>query len=455
MNSYNILLVDDEPSILNALYRTLQKEKYQIMMANSGEEALNILGETTIHLIISDQKMPGLTGVDFFKIVKEKHPEIIRILLTGCSDLESAISAINYGNIYKYIAKPWDNQDLKITIQHGLEHFQLIEENRNLFELTQKQNLELIELNKNLEDKVIERTRELALKNDELQNVYDELKKNFIEMIRAFSGVIEMRNPILGFHSRRVAALAKSVALKMKLSKDEVLQLEIAGILHDIGKIGIQDSLLNNSNNSLSEKDVKMLENHPIVGQACVQTISNLEKVGLIIRSHHEKFDGTGFPDKLKGNSIPMGSRIIAVADKFDRLTNSRNLRKCLSEKEAVTALKNSAGSELDPMIVNQFLGFFEILKTDSKEINERVIGIKEMREGMILSRDIFTASKILLIAKDEVIKDSYIRKIENFNEIDPIAGAIYIYASPTENYNQEIKENKDDNPQNTQAIIG
>ena len=169
MNTYTLLLVDDEQNILNSLTRLLRREKYSLLTANGGLGALEILKENKVDLIISDQRMPGMTGVELLKQVKKLYPDIVRLVLSGYADFDSILAAINEGEIYRFISKPWNDEELKLTIKRSLEQYQLVLENRVLEEKIKKQNEELILLNKSLEDKVQERTQQLVIRNQALQ----------------------------------------------------------------------------------------------------------------------------------------------------------------------------------------------------------------------------------------------------------------------------------------------
>ena len=207
-----LLLVDDEPGILSALRRLLRKSGYVIHTAESGKAGLEILEQHPVDLVISDMRMPEMDGARFLEQVRARWPETTRLLLTGYSDVTSTIDAINRGEIYRYIAKPWNDDDLLLIVRDALERQRLTRENARLLTLTQAQNEELKDLNANLEDKVRQRTAEIEQINAFLNLANDRLKQNFLISIKMFTGLIELRAGPMAGHSRRVADLARRLA---------------------------------------------------------------------------------------------------------------------------------------------------------------------------------------------------------------------------------------------------
>ena len=241
-----ILLVDDEASILKAINRLLRNEGYIIKTATSGAEALQSIraGDVPVALIISDQRMPEMSGAQFLEQAKCLAPDAIRFLLTGYSDMTAVVEAVNKGEIHRYLTKPWNDDELLQAVRQALDHGRLILENRRLLELTQQQNAELNELNRGLENKVRERTIEIQQKHDQLIELNARLEQGLMDTIRFMSSLIETLNPRLGAYMRRTSEQAKRVAEEMGLAGEELKQVEIAGLVHDVGLIGDPGSLL-------------------------------------------------------------------------------------------------------------------------------------------------------------------------------------------------------------------
>src|SRR3989337_1672830 len=197
--THNVLLVDDEENILNALNRTLRKEQYRILTATNGADGLSILEKEMITIVLSDHRMTGMEGVEFLSEVRKKSPDTIRMMLTGYADIRAVMNAINQGEVYRFITKPWDDEEIKLIVRGAIKHSDIVTENRELHALTRRQNLELKDLNNNLEEKVAERTREVEV-------LYKDLEQNFIDFVREFMSLLELKSRHLGSHCKRVAA---------------------------------------------------------------------------------------------------------------------------------------------------------------------------------------------------------------------------------------------------------
>ena len=428
MPEHTLLFVDDEENIQRSLQRVFHREGYNILTASSGKEGLEKIAQNKVDLILSDHKMPQMTGVEFLKEAKKVSPDTVRIILTGYADVQAAMDAINQGEVYRFITKPWDDQDLKLTVKRALQQRDLVLENRRLNELTRKQNEELKELNRDLEKRVQERTKEIRRKNKELSKLYTDLEKNFLDSIRVFASLVELRDSYIGSHSKRVAAFSRSIAEKWGLDEKEVLDVEIAAILHDIGKIGIPDKVLAKSYEEMGQEERRVYEQHPIIGQASIQIIDNLQEVGVLIRHHHESWDGTGYPDGLKEDGIPLGSRIISAVDAYDTMLNRRRYTQRVTRFQVIERLKKGRGVKFDPEVVNIFLELLEVKEVKAKKRVELRIALDQLEEGMVLARDLYTSKGILLIPKDEVIREAHIDKIRNYHHIDPIIGGVWVY---------------------------
>ena len=239
ISSYKILCVDDEPNILSALRRMFMLSGFVVEEASSGAEALQKLEQEEFHLVLSDMQMPDMNGAEFLAQVRERWPKVMRLMLTGTADLNTAISAINEGEIYRYLTKPWNDEEVVSTVKSALERYALVLERDNLLELTKQQNLSLADMVNTLEEKVKERTAELS-------NSYDELRGSYIASVKAYSTLIGLRDSALLAHSKSVADIAVRMAKAANCSQNDTQDIYIAGLLHDIGKIGLSDEVLSN-----------------------------------------------------------------------------------------------------------------------------------------------------------------------------------------------------------------
>lgn len=415
-----LLFVDDEENILHALRRIFRKEPYEILTAVSAIEGLNLIASEPVSLIVSDHRMPEMEGTEFLAKVRERNPDIMRIMLTGYTDMKAAVEAINQSQVYRYISKPWNDDDLRLTVREALRHYDLVQSNRNLNELVKEQNKELYDINRSLESKVRERTKALEMKNLELE-------AGFQDMLELFMGLMEMKNPALVGHARRAAILSKEIAVHLALPEEEQRICEAAALLMDSGILGYPDSLAKKKIEEMDAVEQALWQKHPLLGQATLKRIKRLEPVGQIIRSHHEHYDGSGFPDRLKGEMIPLPSQIVAVADTFDLLLNPPEATGRASVSEALKALEKERGKRFDPVVVHVVGKIIENVQ-ETISSDEVKVSLEELKEGMTLARDLKTAGGILLLPAQSRLQRAHLEKIQNFHRIDPIIGQITIY---------------------------
>ena len=442
-HKHSLLLVDDEESILKSLRRLFRNESFDISTATNGAEGLILIREAQkpFSLIISDQRMPVMTGVQFLAEARKALPDAMRILLTGYSDMDAVIDAVNNGGIHRYLTKPWKDEDLLLQIRQILEQYELISENRRLLDLTKKQNEELLLLNNNLEEKVKEKTGEIIKKNSELTHLNQELEANLYNTVKAFGSLVEKYNPLLAGHNRRVGFLTREIIQLMGLPENEAVHIEIAALLHDIGKLGFPQKLLEYKEEQWTPEEKKIFQNHPRYSQETVYFVKKLDHVGIIVRTHHERYDGQGYPDQLKEEEIPLGARIIAVADAFDKIVNLQvnvgnaiNVAKTslghlddekLLEAAAILHLKQESFLAYDPDIVKVFLTLLKTKKIVYPE--EKKVSVKNLEEGMTLTKPLYSSSGRFLLPQKTVLTGSLVHKLKLLHENDPITEEVYI----------------------------
>ncbi|MFZ6645307.1 HD domain-containing phosphohydrolase [Undibacterium sp. TJN25] len=402
-----ILCVDDEPNILASLRRLFRAKGYTVLAAPGGREGLELLENESVDLVISDMRMPVMDGAAFLEQVRSRWPDTVRLLLTGYADVQSIIDAINRGEIYRYITKPWDDHDILLVVRHALERKALEAEKRRLEELTQRQNEELKALNASLEAKVQERTLALQTANEKLKN-------NFLTSIKVFSNVIEMRGGKLAGHSRRVADLARKIALRMAMTEREAQEIFVAGLLADIGKIGFSDELLAVPLNVMNGDQLGQFHKHTLRAEQLLMPLEDLQVTARILRSQHERHDGGGFPDGLGGDGIPLGSRILSIASDYDNLQQGVLLQRRVPAEEAQKLILRGAGNRYDEAVAAAFK--YVVMGIGDEEIIDDVeVAAQDLQPGMILSRDLLSRDGILLLPAEHVLSERMIEKLVQY----------------------------------------
>lgn len=317
--TFKLLIVDDETANIRLLER-LFREHYFCLTASSGEEAMTVLDRHEVAVVITDQRMPQMTGIELLKKSAERQPHMVRILLTGYTDLEALVDAVNCGLVYMYLSKPWNNDDLKLRVSRAVEHY---------------------ENNK--------RQHSLAASNERLRARLREMK---LGLVRVLAGSLQLRDPYLCLHAVRVSRYAKLLGESLGLSEELLSDMTAASFLHDLGTIGTVEEIY--SRLAMSE-NVFIPEIHTSRAARLTSCIPEFKDVSDMIRYHYENFDGSGGPLGLAGDQIPLTVRILRVAKDFDLLTKPRDEQQALSHEAALKKLQQGSGKELDPLVIQTF----------------------------------------------------------------------------------------------------
>lgn len=423
---FSLLFVDDEPNILSALRRLFRPAGYRIHLAPSGAEGLALLEREPVDLVVSDMRMPEMSGAELLAEVRRRWPDTMRILLTGYADIGSTIAAINEGQLHRYIPKPWNDQEILLIVREACERRALERDRARLEALTLRQNEELKGLNSSLEAKVVERTAALQEAHAALGSAHDRLKSGFLNTLKVFSGLIELRGGAMAGHSRRVADYARRIAQAANLPPADAQDVFFAALLHDIGKIALPDALLHKPFNSLTSEERGEVVRHPHKGEAVLMGLEQLRGAARLIRFHHERYDGQGYPDQLSGTDIPLGARILTVANDYDGLLQGSLFGKRATPEEAQSFLRAGRGKRYDPELVDVFLGLLggpvPLDRSGCKELPAA-----ELEPGMVLARDLVTREGVLLLARDFVLEAPLIRQILDFEETEGYALRIVV----------------------------
>ncbi|HXZ85350.1 MAG TPA: HD domain-containing phosphohydrolase, partial [Myxococcota bacterium] len=349
-----VLFVDDEVNILKALARLFRTEPVRVLTASSAAEALALVASEPIQVVVSDQRMPGTTGVRLLAQIREQRPDVVRILLTGHTEIALAIEAINQGAIFRLLTKPWNDDELRATVRQALADCAIRAEVARLNQLLQAQNASLSEMNQLLERKVAERTGELEAKNRELRTAY-------LSTVRALSEAVDAKDPYTRGHSERVGVYASRIARELGCKREFIERIYLAGLLHDIGKIGVPDAIIGKPER-LTPAEYELMKRHPEIGARILEPVKFLADIVPCVRHHHEWYDGSplGYPERLATVEIPYPSRIILVADTVEAMTSDRPYRRALPLARVVEEIERFRGTQFDPSAADAFLRIAE-----------------------------------------------------------------------------------------------
>jgi response regulator RpfG family c-di-GMP phosphodiesterase len=378
-------------------------------------KALALVAERDFAVIISDQRMPEMLGLDFLVECRRLRPQSSRILITAVLSLDTIVDAINKGEILRFIAKPWLREELLATVRNGVQRYELVTQNDALQAETLRLNGELRDANASLEAKVQDletQRRQLDAANRQLAQSYE----NSLELCRR---ILTTFDPILGGQARALLEFATKMAETDQFTDQERHALRAAAWLCDLGLIGVPREMLRafrTNPDRLSERELAMLHNHPVYSQTLAAMVDDRADVGAIIRAHHERYDGTGYPDGLAGETIPWPARCLAVAVGF--------VESGLTKAAAIDAILAASGQTYDPEAVRLFLKVTHLVNLP-RQVRE--ITLHELEAGMVLASGIYSPHGLLLVGEDQELSAGTVAKIRSHNQVTPISQRLLV----------------------------
>ena len=330
-----ILIVDDEPYVCSLLARWLAVEQYECHTADSAGEALELLDQGGFSLVVSDIMMPGTSGMELLAAMKERHPDVAGIMVTGVDDRKTAIRALELG-AYGYVTKPFDQNEVVINVVNALERRRLL--------------LESQRYERSLEEKVREQTQDIRVSREEIT----------LRLVAAQ----EYRHDETGAHIRRIGLDAEAMVRGMGRSEEYAELLRLSAPMHDVGKIGVPDSILLKPG-KLTGDEFDVMKTHTTIGARILEgsNVPVLNTSRDIALRHHERWDGSGYPDGIEGEDIPEAARIVAVVDVYDALVNNRVYRPAFLEEKALAIMSEEKGEHFDPEIFEAFLDVLPVIR--------------------------------------------------------------------------------------------
>lgn len=325
-NQYKVLIVDDELVVRNVLLRKLSASGYHCEEAGNAREAMDKLTKIPADAVILDINMPEKSGIEFLPQIKSMYPDTQVIMATAVSDTDTAIRCMRDG-AYDYLVKPFNLDEMVLTVERALEKRRLELENRD-YQL-------------HLELKVEEQTVKI--------------RSVFLNAIKALAYALEVKDRYTSGHSQRVSEVSVAIAQKLGLPAEEIEKLRLAGLVHDIGKIGVQERVLNKPG-KLTDEEYQKIKGHPEMGEHILAPVIEDASLLKMVKYHHERFDGTGYPDGIIGEQIPLCARILAAADAYDAMTSERPYRQALSVEAARQQIEMNKGTQFDPAVADALL---------------------------------------------------------------------------------------------------
>ena len=404
--TYTVLFVDDEPNILRAVKRALFTMDITLLLAESGAKALELMKMHDVHVVISDMKMPNMTGAELLEHVAVTYPDTFRVVLTGYADIESTIKAVNQGKIHRYLQKPWDNQELISTVSEGLERVKLKAENLRLQKLTRLQNKKLRDINASLEQTVQKRTRQIKA-------VLNKLEKHNLALEQVLFNVISINPHINGKFAIEVSELASKLAKLAHLEKDEIKQVSYAGLIGELGLLGLNTGDFTAPFSKLNYQQQQNYLSQTKQAALMLAPAEALHSVSDIIEFQFEHYNGSGLYKKV-AKEIPVGARILAIARDYWRLVTGRMNGIEMTPRDAKLEMKKHRNTRYDGEFLELLLEAEDV--TTSKLLATSVKA-SQLKPEMILAQNLYNDTHILLLPEGHVFTEATIQKLIHFEE--------------------------------------
>ncbi|SNY60324.1 Response regulator c-di-GMP phosphodiesterase, RpfG family, contains REC and HD-GYP domains [Arsukibacterium tuosuense] len=407
-----VLCVDDEQSILKSLQRLFINSEVDLLLTDNGFKALELMRTQRVNVIITDMRMPNMTGAEFLAQAAKIQPDAYRILMTGHADLASTISAINLGKIHRYIQKPWENKELLAALDEGLALYRLVRQNKLLTAKVAAQNKQLKEMNHSLEEMVHQRTAQLKNTLAKYQALAAQREKEEAATLEVLYNIISSYPPLSGELARKISSTCENIAKVMQLPKEQLVTVRKAGLFCEIGKIALPPNIASSVYAKLDGTDRRHFCEHPQHAEEILLPATHLADVSLIIANQLERFNGAGEPAQKVGTDIPLGARILAVARDLWLITDGFQDGKKVGLRQAFESIKLHQGSNYDPDVVMALSVLLQKNELDTTEKIRSGLEVTQLRAGMKLKNNLYNKKHILLLPKDHIITQSSLDKL-------------------------------------------
>lgn len=422
-----ILVIDDEVEILNSINRVFRKQ-YDVHVFEFPDKALDAIKEHEFAVIISDMKMPAMDGATFLTEANKLSPNSVRILLTGYSDMESTIRAINEGHIYSFMSKPWNNDELKLLVENAVKYYQTKAQNSELTDQLQATNEKLSLMNLSLEKTVKERTVALRQSNVKLKQSVQRQRAMFHRLLDMISLIVDDRVGGENGHSKRVALHCKLIAEMIGLDRPIAMNIYIAGLAHNIGKVALADDIIKAARYSLSNEQKNKFLRHAVSGAEIVAKLPQMQPVAHIIKHQFENIDGTGVPDHLAADDIPLGSRIVRVVSDLDAMIQGELTGEKMTPDDAFQFMQSETATLYDGNVVKMYKALMAKLPKMKDQDVDYCIAVERLESGMTTAKNITNKTGGVLVTKDTELTPDLINKLKDYEKENNFHLSIYVY---------------------------
>jgi response regulator RpfG family c-di-GMP phosphodiesterase len=415
--AHTLLIVDDETRILSALKETLERQGFHVVACSQPSKALELVRQRPFGVIVSDHLMPEMTGLEFLVECRRIQPLATRILVTAVLSLPTIVEAINRGEIYRFIAKPWLREELIATMRNAANRYELLMQNEKLLSETSRLNRELTAANAALGTQV----SQLEAQRKSLDEANLRLSESYDRSLDLCSRILATYDPFLAGQTRSLVEIVRQLAQAENFNDDERHVLLTSAWFCDLGLIGVSRELMRTFRQAperLTERELQTIHSHPIYSQTLVSHIDPRGAVGETVRAHHERFDGQGFPDGRSGNAIPWTARCLAVAVHF--------VESGLPKAQSVESITAESGRALDPEAVRLFLKMTHLIQLPR---SVREVMLEDLQPGMILANGLYTPHGLLLVGEGQALTASTIAKLRAHNLTAPISQRLLVYS--------------------------
>ncbi|USD66784.1 HD domain-containing phosphohydrolase [Vibrio sp. SCSIO 43136] len=418
-----LMILDDEADIVKALTRVFRRD-FEVAGFTEPKAALEELSSFQPSVILSDMRMPEMDGAEFFSHAREICPDAIRILLTGYADLEATTRAINQGGVYSYLSKPWDNNQIRQTVAQAEQHYALIKERETLQQALKDKNDELETVNQSLELKVQQRTMEL-------RDSYTKLQKTHASRSALFKDVLSLITTLIAFRTEgepqdveRVSHQCRMVAIELGLSDIQVQHTYLAAMLHKLGMVSDIESQVISQN--FNQSHIAPSSN-PVAAAELIGNLSRFKGLAEFVKHQDENNDGTGYPAHLKGDDIPVVSKIIRVVKDYDYLVTTTDPTVLKSPDSAINYLTSHCGDIYDNKVVQAFRKVLRDRPKDEIHDIEYCVGVAKLKAGDVVRRDLVLPNGTTLLTRGSEISPAILDKLKHYEQENRTSLAYFI----------------------------